>query len=147
LYYDKKLRRTTVNSEKGKFSYTEYVKLNTYTYNNKIYSLLLVKIKTGRTHQIRVHLFSIGHNIFCDKKYQKNKEILGKECELSNRLFLHAMFYKIEQDTFGYVKIPEDLSMTLDKMKIKKRYIETDNAFDLLYSNTLTNNLLNKLKK
>tara|TARA_B110000014_G_C20055870_1_gene549546 strand:- start:32 stop:940 length:909 start_codon:yes stop_codon:yes gene_type:complete len=37
-------------------------------YNNK-YSLLEVKIKTGRTHQIRVHLAAIGYPIIGDKLY------------------------------------------------------------------------------
>jgi len=147
LFYNKKLRRTNIDNNKGKFAYTEYVKLNTYNYNNSVYTLLLVKIKTGRTHQIRVHMASIGHKIFCDKKYQENKKKLSNECELSKRLFLHAMYYKIEKDTFGYVKIPEDLSKTIDKMKINKKYISTDNAFDLLYSNILTNNILEKLYK
>lgn len=147
LLYDRKLRRTSINSKHGKFSYTEYVKIKTLSFNEKTYSLLMVKIKTGRTHQIRVHLSSIGHKIFCDKKYQENKKILENECNLSKRLFLHAMYYKIEKDTFGFVKIPEDLSNTLDKMKTTENFISTDNAFDLLYSNSLTNNILDKLQK
>lgn len=147
LFYDKSKRTTYVDRKNGKFSYTEYVKLKTLTYKNKTYSLLLVKIKTGRTHQIRVHLYSIGHNIFCDKKYQNDNGKLKTECEISKRLFLHAMYYKIENDVDGYVKIPEDLSKTIDKMKTKKTYIIASNAFDLLNSNILTNNLLKSLNK
>ncbi len=54
------------------------------------FSLLEVTIKTGRTHQIRVHLASQGHAIVGDDKYgdfELNKR-LGKEG--FKRMFLHA---------------------------------------------------------
>ena len=57
----------------------------------KDHSLLSVSPVTGRTHQIRVHLASIGHPILCDKIYSGKKvcpEKLG-------RLFLHAYYLKI----------------------------------------------------
>jgi len=52
--------------------------------------------KTGRTHQIRVHLKSVQHPIVCDKLYAPKKE-----CDLGmRRLALHA--YKISfEDTSG----------------------------------------------
>lgn len=50
------------------------------------YCFLEVKPKTGRTHQIRVHMKSIHHPIVCDSLYTKNpKPLLGFE-----RLALHA---------------------------------------------------------
>lgn len=54
------------------------------------YTLLRVKIKTGRTHQIRVHFFAYGHplvgdNLYCTKKTkEKNKKLP------LNRVFLVA---------------------------------------------------------
>jgi 23S rRNA pseudouridine1911/1915/1917 synthase len=50
------------------------------------YSLLEVSPKTGRMHQIRVHLHSIGHPIVGDKKYtfKEYKNIPA------SRMFLHA---------------------------------------------------------
>lgn len=53
-------------------------------------SLLAVTIKTGRTHQIRVHLASAGHPIAGDDKYgvfQRNRAL--QKCGLK-RMFLHA---------------------------------------------------------
>lgn len=53
-------------------------------------SLLEVTIKTGRTHQIRVHLASSGHPIAGDDKYgdfELNKRL--QKCGLK-RMFLHA---------------------------------------------------------
>ena len=50
------------------------------------YSLLEVSPKTGRMHQIRVHLHSIGHPILGDKKYTF-KEYKNIDAP---RMFLHA---------------------------------------------------------
>jgi 23S rRNA pseudouridine1911/1915/1917 synthase len=41
--------------------------------------------KTGRTHQIRVHLNAIHHPVYGDKLYGKKKDIFNL-----NRHFLHA---------------------------------------------------------
>lgn len=147
LLYNERIRKNFVNNKYGKFAYTEYVKIKTYEYENRVYSLLLVKIKTGRTHQIRVHFGSIGHNIFCDKKYQMNREELEKQCNLSKRLFLHSTYYKIENDVDGYVNIPEDLSNTIDMMKTKDTFMTMDNGFSLLKSNCFTKAFLSSMKK
>ena len=32
------------------------------------YSLVVLKLHTGRTHQIRVHMLAIGHPLVCDVK-------------------------------------------------------------------------------
>ena len=57
-------------------------------------SLLEVTIKTGRTHQIRVHLASAGHPILGDDKYgdfELNKMLLRSAAEAPlKRMFLHA---------------------------------------------------------
>jgi len=50
---------------------------------NKNYSLLEVKLETGRKNQIRVHMKDIGHSIIGDKKYGAIKHPIG-------RLGLHA---------------------------------------------------------
>jgi 23S rRNA pseudouridine1911/1915/1917 synthase len=52
------------------------------------YSLLTVEIKTGRMHQIRVHMKAIGHPIIGDQKYNL-KKFVNKNRELK-RQFLHA---------------------------------------------------------
>ncbi len=62
------------------------------------FSLLTIRLWTGRTHQIRVHCQSQGHEIGGDAKYgdrQFNRDIksLG-----ANRLLLHAQQLEIPQN-------------------------------------------------
>ena len=61
---------------------------------SKDYSLLEVTIKTGRTHQIRVHLASEGYPILGDDKYgdfELNKLLAHASAALGlKRMFLHA---------------------------------------------------------
>lgn len=52
-------------------------------------TLLELHPKTGRTHQIRVHLRYIGHPVFADSLYAGRKNIKSDR-KLLNRHFLHA---------------------------------------------------------
>jgi 23S rRNA pseudouridine955/2504/2580 synthase len=78
-------------------------------------SLLEVTIKTGRTHQIRVHLASNGHPIAGDDKYgdfEWNKE-LGKRG--LKRMFLHAWRLQFAHPASGetialQANLPSDLA-------------------------------------
>ena len=55
-----------LDSFKGKFSSTKYTPFKTHDFP---ISILDVFPKTGRTHQIRVHLSSINHPILNDELY------------------------------------------------------------------------------
>lgn len=57
------------------------------------FSLLRVELKTGRMHQIRVHMKAIGHPVAGDRKYA-GKKLLARTPELG-RQFLHATELKI----------------------------------------------------
>jgi 23S rRNA pseudouridine955/2504/2580 synthase len=53
-------------------------------------TLLAVTIKTGRTHQIRVHLASAGHAIAGDDKYGESARQRALQKLGLKRMFLHA---------------------------------------------------------
>jgi 23S rRNA pseudouridine1911/1915/1917 synthase len=54
------------------------------------FSLVEVKIDTGRTHQIRVHMASLGHPVVGDTTYGAPRDVLGRNFLHSERLeFAH----------------------------------------------------------
>jgi len=73
--------KMTCRLETGRHALTDWKVLRRFTEH----SLLEVKIGTGRTHQIRVHLSSLGHPILGDRVYGAR----GTEL-LTDRFFLHA---------------------------------------------------------
>lgn len=73
------------------------------------FSYLEVKPKTGRTHQIRVHLKSIGHTVVCDKLYASSKICDKESCLGFDRLALHALSVKLELPNHTYIKIESPL--------------------------------------
>ena len=80
----------------------------------KNFSLLEVLPETGRTHQIRVHLASIGHPIVGDEKYKFKRQ---EKIEGLNRQFLHAKYLKFKLPN-GEIKefeseLPEELNKIL----------------------------------
>jgi len=87
--------------------------------NFKNYTLLEVQLKTGRMHQIRVHLKALGYPVVGDQKYffKKYRNIEPK----LERQFLHAGKLEIKLPN-GKIsvfnsKLPKDLKSFLDKTK------------------------------
>ena len=82
------------------------------------YTLLEVQPKTGRMHQIRVHLKAIGYPVVGDRKYFFRKH-RSKDLELK-RQFLHASELKIKlldgKDKTFKAELASDLENFLDKL-------------------------------
>jgi 23S rRNA pseudouridine1911/1915/1917 synthase len=79
------------------------------------YSLLEVRIQTGRSHQIRVHFSAIGYPVVGDKVY-------GVKSKLLSRQFLHAHFLEIVLPGSGQIRsftcvLPADLSDMLTSIQ------------------------------
>ncbi len=89
------------------------------------FSLVEVRIETGRTHQIRVHLSSIGHPVVGDTLYGAPAEIKPKTKIPPvglNRQFLHAARLEFRQPRSGQVMrfeaaLPSELSAFLQLLQ------------------------------
>ena len=79
----------------GKIAISEYKVKCSGLVDNVALSQVAVKIMTGRTHQIRVHMKSIGHPLLGDEVYGAAKENTSLEKKLKGQAFwpgqiLHA---------------------------------------------------------
>lgn len=89
---DRKKMRVTSESD-GKVAISIYKTLKTFKVANGKYScsLVEVRIKTGRTHQIRVHMSALGNPVIGDETYGNRKiNAFFKEKFALERQFLHA---------------------------------------------------------
>lgn len=86
---------TTHDPSLGKDAHTEYERLDSFTIDNVVYSLVKVRIFTGRTHQIRVHMASIGHPVVGDPLYYTNRKLAvykgGLLLQSRHLEFIHPM--------------------------------------------------------
>lgn len=98
LKKDEKSNQVSIYEKEQKdslFIQTEYLPLKTVTIEDKMYTYLEVHLITGRSHQIRAHLASVGHPLIGDAKYgnpQVNRYFL-QHFGLQHQL-LHA--YRLE---------------------------------------------------
>lgn len=95
----------------GKLAITYYKVVKKY----KNFSLVEISPKTGRMHQIRVHMASLGHPIAGDKVYGKNKEVL----EGLSRQFLHAYYLNFSLPDGRKVAFEADLPESLKTILAK----------------------------
>jgi len=80
-----------------------------------------VLLLTGRTHQIRVHLASIGHPVAGDSTYSSGKGPTGL-----HRQFQHAYKLRLRSPATGeeytfVTELPADLQEPLDRLRRRGR--------------------------
>jgi 23S rRNA pseudouridine1911/1915/1917 synthase len=120
-------RRRIAVSSHGKHAVTHYRTLERFPFLSHV----SLRLETGRTHQIRVHMAHLGHPVFGDPEYGgRERRIAGKKdtdfadglLELLQRQALHAK-------TLGFVhpatgekmrfdsELPEDMGELLERLK------------------------------
>jgi 23S rRNA pseudouridine1911/1915/1917 synthase len=108
----------------GRNATTSYRSNNNYqltTDNNSWYTLLELSPRTGRTHQIRVHLKYLGHPIVADEFYAGRKRA-REDRKWCPRLFLHASEIsfkhpKTNKKVSFSSELPGNLSGALESLK------------------------------
>jgi len=127
------LKRSIFDREKwrvyydGKKAFTSWKVVQRFSYpgheqwKNSL-TLLKVNLKTGRTHQIRVHMSFLGWPIFSDEKYMNNKLALEDRKQLSHH-FLHAENLKFVnifgEKTSVTAKLPNDADRFLKTLMLE----------------------------
>ena len=76
----------------GKCAETHYQRLAVMKVEGQEVSLLALKLETGRTHQIRVHMTYIGHPLIGDFLYNEDNRLLTRQALHSAELrFYHPI--------------------------------------------------------
>jgi 23S rRNA pseudouridine1911/1915/1917 synthase len=118
-------RRTRMTTKRsgGREAITHYESQQQIDSKYGKFTLLEVRIDTGRTHQIRVHLASLRHPIVGDKLYGAPREMGAKNENLISlpRNFLHAAALQLQHPRSGEVlsfarPLPEELLGFLEKI-------------------------------
>lgn len=123
-------KKFTVSDTEGKQAITFYEVIEEFEFA----SLLRLRLKTGRTHQIRVHLSSIGHPIFGDEAYggrvilfgstlPKMKSRVSNLLEIIKRQALHArslgFIHPVTKEEMMFTsEPPEDMATLIEKLRV-----------------------------
>jgi 23S rRNA pseudouridine1911/1915/1917 synthase len=111
---------STKNMIEAKPSLTSYEVIEELGSGLDQYSLIMVELHTGRTHQIRVHFSSLGNPLLGDTLYGPRKKTLVK----LGRQFLHACRIEIQLPSGEWIEteslLPNDLRSVLRDLGSKK---------------------------
>lgn len=133
-----RMQMAVVPDGQGKHAVTHYKVLERFGY----VTLVSCKLETGRTHQIRVHMKSIGHTLFNDERYGGNLILKGttftKYKQFIDNCFKVLPRQALHAKTLGFVhpttkefmsfntELPEDMKECIAKWKAYSNSHNTD---------------------
>jgi 23S rRNA pseudouridine1911/1915/1917 synthase len=115
--------RMTTRLEGGRTAVTHYRVARRLDTKYGKFTLLDIKIDTGRTHQIRVHVAAMGHPVVGDTTYGAPKQARGKNAVIAlPRNFLHAAELEFQHPRTGATialksQLPQALQEFLKKLE------------------------------
>jgi 23S rRNA pseudouridine1911/1915/1917 synthase len=115
--------RMTTRLEGGRAAVTHYRVVRRLDSKFGKFTLLEVKIDTGRTHQIRVHVATMGHPVVGDTTYGAPRQARGKNAVIGlGRNFLHAAELEFRHPRSGKMvalksELPEELREFLGRVE------------------------------
>jgi 23S rRNA pseudouridine1911/1915/1917 synthase len=135
--HSKDRRRMAVVPEDGKNAITEYFLME----DLEVCSLVELRLKTGRTHQIRVHMQHLGHPVFGDPTYGgRSLAVMRNDIPqyrhwvetlmmLMDRQALHARTLRLHHPKTNELlewtsPLPEDFELTLTELRRKRDELE-----------------------
>ncbi|MFA5880426.1 MAG: RluA family pseudouridine synthase [Candidatus Margulisiibacteriota bacterium] len=116
-------KTSLMTTGRGKPAKTEYRVISYYQKNKYLFSFVDVDLKTGRTHQIRVHFKSLGHSLVGDCLYTKDKLNKISDKLGLKRLFLHSYYLKFKHPLLNkeieiLIDLPIELNIFLSQLEI-----------------------------
>lgn len=112
-------RKKMAVTKKGKEAITHFRVLQRYDK----YTLLEIKIDTGRTHQIRVHLAEIGYPVIGDYIYSNGKNEFGIQGQLLHAKRLEFTHPITNEEMKLEVEEPEEFKNVLQQLKDRKMLV------------------------
>lgn len=95
----------------GQKAVTHYEVITQYSH----FAHIGLKLETGRTHQIRVHMEAIGHPLLGDDLYGGSRELISRQALHCKKIrFFHPF---LQKDFFIECPLPEDMQIVLNKQK------------------------------
>lgn len=139
---DAPIGRQTWNRERfgvtpeGREAQTEYQTIHIIAVDKKEYACVLVKPKTGRTHQIRVHMTYINHPLLGDSLYAGRKTS-RQDAKIVPRIMLHAWKLTLHNPVTALpmtvvAPLPEDIRSFITKNTIVQSFEPTATDLNLL---------------
>lgn len=83
---------------------------------NDDFSFLSIKIEHGRTHQIRVHLSSIGHSLLGDSLYGEKSELISRTALVCQKISFY--YPKLEKTVCFSCDLPDDFKSALQELNL-----------------------------
>jgi len=125
----RKIMDTYPEGEHGKEAVTHYEVIERFGYT----TLVVCKLETGRTHQIRVHMKHIGHPLFNDDTYGGDRIVKGtvyaKYKQFVDNCFAICPRHALHAQTLGFIhplthqkvlfesELAEDMRLVIDKWR------------------------------